>query len=117
MPNQDIPLGDMLGKSGFQSDSVFTAPDGTVFDLRSKRILFNPNRPESGYWGDPSKTISMDKKENQGGAAMASDLASAEYDKNAKARSAEMVKNMTDSQKDALAEFESHFPESKFEDD
>lgn len=142
VPNQDIPPGDQLGGNGFiqNSDRLFRLADGTVVDFKTRKVLYSPNKESSQYWGDPSKTISMESQcwndeetkledliskidQYYGRASSGSssvdamnaqlDPKSAKYWLQAQQEAEKMKSSMTQQQKDMIADFEHHFPKSR----
>ena len=141
VPNQDIPLGDQLKGNGFVngSDSIFTLQDGTVLDFKARKVLFDPNKKNSQYWGDPNRTLEFnnpfgDHPQNDfnslidnafngnqngnqnGNAAQLDDQldpASISYWMQAEKEAQELKDKMSDDQKKMIQDFEDHFPMSR----
>lgn len=138
VPNQDVPLGDQLRGSGFINDNLFRLADGSIVDFKKRQIVFQPKqdrdnwgtrviRHESdlGSWNDPSQ-ISLDElvnnTEKYKNTAMPNgslqigepiDPKSAAYWLKASEEAEKLIDNMTDEQKQLIADFESHFPKSR----
>lgn len=55
----DLPDGDTTGRMGFLNDSLFRCADGSVINMHTKKIVYDPNSKckQNGYWTDPNDTI------------------------------------------------------------
>lgn len=138
VPNQDVPLGDQSGKQGFiRNSSIFRCHDGTIVDFRSRKVIYTPDDPNSQYWGNPNSTISRgtekswndeigptidqminnidqyygrNSEQNQ---IVDIDPESVKYWIQAQEEAEKLKSQMTDYQKQMIAQFESHFPKSR----
>ena len=138
VPNQDIPLGDNLGRRGFlkKNSSLFRCLDGTVLDFKTGKVIHSPNDPSLEYWGNPDATVSKESsigtwndeetvdslianidqyygRATPGSNGMQVDSKSAKYWLQAEEEAEKLQTEMSDEQKKMLADFEKHFPRSK----
>lgn len=138
VPNQDIPLGDNLSRQGFlkRNSSLFRCLDGTILDFKTGKVIHSPYDSSSEYWGNPNATVSKESsigtwsdeetidnlianidqyygRATPASSGMQVDSKSAKYWLQAEEEAEKMQAEMSDEQKQMLADFEKHFPKSK----
>ena len=140
VPNQDVPYvnGPVPAAMFLRDSSLFQLTDGSVIDLKTHKIVFDPNIQfkAKGYWSDPNSNIdkhgdnSWGKTESvdeimarcmSGDEVLDPNLSpeSIRYWKKAKEESKKLEQNLTDEQKKLLADLQSEkfFPLTKLEEE
>ena len=125
VPNQDIPYYDgPIPTRGFLGNSpMFKLLDGTVIDLKTCKIVYDPNTKwrAQGYWNDPNSTAKKPNANNEWGRTESIESMlknvdnlnglnsdpnlspeSVKYWKKAQEESQKLEQNLTDEQKDLL---------------
>ena len=142
VPNQDIPyFNGPVPASGFLGDSpLFKLNDGSIVDLKKHRVIYDPNKKwkDRGYWNDPNSSTEKQHLDVEWGPTETIesmlnrvtkpdgtyydpnlDPKSIEYWKRADEESKKLEQNLTDEQKQLLADLHAGkmFPTTKLVDE